>query len=152
MKNSVTKLSRRKVLVGGGAVATLGAVAASPLSVPIAREARSLIATQPWARGMLSLAAAGHDQWLEQVGSTFALGGGMSMQLAGIRVLASEGARPMAVARRTAFVAMFDAADGQAMAGDLIYTASHPQYGPLQIFLSASPDPRTPRRMLAVFN
>ena len=152
MENSVTKLSRRKVLVGGGAVATLGAVVASPLSVPIAREAQGLIATQPWARGMLSLAEAGYDQWLEQVGSAFTLGGGMSMQLAGIRALASEGSRPMAVARRTAFVAMFDAAGGQTLAGDLIYTANHRQYGPLQIFLSASTDPRTPGRMLAVFN
>jgi hypothetical protein len=37
------------------------------------------------------------------------------------------------------------------MAGDLIYTVSHPQYGPFQLFLSVA-DARTPNRMLAVFN
>jgi hypothetical protein len=74
------------------------------------------------------------------------------MRLAGVRPMASEGPRPMSVARRSAFVAMFDVLGGQTVAGDLIYTASHPQYGPLQIFLSASADPRTPGRVLAVFN
>jgi len=37
------------------------------------------------------------------------------------------------------------------MAGDLIYTVSHPEYGAFPIFLSAT-DSRTPGRMLAVFN
>ena len=37
------------------------------------------------------------------------------------------------------------------MAGDLIYTISHPEYGPFRIFLSAS-GPATPGAMLAVFN
>lgn len=152
MNNPITKLSRRNVVVGGATAATVGAIALSPLGVPISREAQALLATQPWARGMLSLSSAGYDQWVAQVGSVFALGGGTSMRLAGVRPLESDGARPMGVARRSAFVAVFDLLGGQTMAGDLIYTASHPQYGPLQIFLSASGDSRTPARMLAVFN
>lgn len=152
MSKAIAKLSRRNVVVGGATAATVGAIALSPLGVPITREARELIATQPWARGMLSLSSAGYDQWLAQVGSVFALGGGTTMRLAGVRPMASEGARPMGVARRSAFVAMFDMLGGQTVAGDLIYTVSHSQYGPLQIFLSASTDPRTPGRVLAVFN
>ena len=42
----------------------------------------------------------------------------------------------MSVTRRSAFAAYFDVLGGQSLPGELIYTASHPQYGPLQIFLS----------------
>ena len=152
MEKPVTKLSRRNIIVGGGAVAAVGAIAASPLSVPIARTTQQLIATQTWARSLLSLADAGYEQWLAVVGSDFALGGGTSMRLIGVSAFPSPGARPMRVGRTSGFLAVFELAGGQTMAGDLIYTAAHSEYGPLPIFLSASSDPRTPARMYAVFN
>jgi len=152
MHNPVTNLSRRKVIVAGGAAVTIGAVAASPLSVPIASKTRELLATQTWARSMLSLATASYEQWAEQVGSVFSLGGGTSMRLSGVRAFPADRSRPMWVGRETAFLAVFDVADGQTLAGDLIYTANHGEYGPLQIFLSAAGEPRTPGRMHAVFN
>jgi hypothetical protein len=100
----------------------------------------------------LSLANGSYDEWLGEVGTIFSLGGGTSMRLAGVQPFAGAGSRPVVLARGSAFLVVFDLLDGQTMAGDLIYTAHHPLYGPLQIFLSASSDPRTPGRMTAVFN
>ncbi|HYJ53617.1 MAG TPA: hypothetical protein VEW04_10650 [Allosphingosinicella sp.] len=101
-------------------------------------------------RRRLSLASASYDEWADQVGSTFAVAGGHGMALAGVRALSSSGTRPTGT-RDRAFVALFDVLAGGTMAGDLIYTVSHPESGPFQVFLAAT-DPRTPRRMLAVFN
>lgn len=152
MQNPVTTLSRRKVIVAGGAAAAVGAVAASPLSVPIARETRELLATQTWARSILSLADASYEEWAEVVGSVFSLGGGVSMRLSGVSPFAADRTRPMRVGRERAFLAVFEVANGHSLASDLIYTAHHGQYGPLQIFLSAAGEARAPGRMLAVFN
>lgn len=140
------------LIAGGGAVAAAGAFVASPLGNPITSKGRELLASQPWARRFLSLAGGTQAEWQSQVGSTFALGGGTSMRLAGVRPFASPGDRPLSVTRKSAFVAVFDVLGGNSLPGDLIYTATHPQYGPLQLFLSASSDPRAPARMFAVFN
>jgi hypothetical protein len=153
MKNADNKLSRRHVLlVTGGAAVAAGAVLASPLRTSVERGARELAVAQPWLRPMLSLANASYDEWAAQVGSVFAIGGATGMRLAGVQALNSGGVRPSSLVRTQAFVAMFDPIGGGTMAGDLIYTANHPQYGPLAIFLQASADARTPARMLAVFN
>ena len=64
------------LIAGGGAVAAVGALPARRSGTPIARQARQLVAAQPWARGMLSLADGSYDEWLAQVGSVFSLGGG----------------------------------------------------------------------------
>jgi hypothetical protein len=146
------RLTRRNVMIAGGtaAVAGLGVVALTPLGNPVKAKAREALAASSWGQSMLSLADGTMAEWQAQVGATFAVGGGTSMRLAGVRPLNSDGERPLSVTRRAAFVAHFDVLGGQSLPGELIYTASHPQYGPLQIFLSESGE--TPRRMLAVFN
>jgi uncharacterized protein DUF6916 len=101
---------------------------------------------------MLSLADGSYEEWMAQVGAAFSVGGGTVLRLAGVQAFAAAGARPMGLARSRAFVALFDPVGGATMAPDLIYTVNHREYGPLQIFLSASTNTRTPARMIAVFN
>lgn len=145
------RFSRRNILVAGGAVMAVGALAAAPFRAVIAQRARKLAVAVPTLRRMLSLANGSYEEWLAQVGSRFAIGGGTVMQLSGVRALLSVGQLP-AGSRARAFVAFFEPLAGATMAPDLIYTANHPQYGPLPIFLSAAPTPRAPGRMMAVFN
>lgn len=145
-------LSRRKMmLITGGAIAGAGALIAAPFSEEIAATARQVLTSTPLGRGFVSLADAGYDEWAAQVGSVFTLGDGTHLTLAGVRAFPSAGARPR-LGRDRAFVALFDAGRGQGAAADLIHRASHAEYGPLPLFLSAAGDPRTPGRMLAVFN
>jgi len=125
----------------------------SPFRAVFVRNARELARRQPVLRRMLlSLANAGYDEWMDQVGSVFSLGGGTSMRLAGVEPFAASGTRPIILPRDRAFMAVFEVLNGGSMAGDLIYTANHPQYGAFPVFLSASSDPRRPSRMIAVFN
>jgi hypothetical protein len=146
-------LSRRKLLFAlGGAASVAGAAMIKPFRAVLARNAREVMARQPLLRRMLSLANASYDEWLDLVGATFAVGGGSTMRLVGVQAFATRGPRPIALPRDSAFVAHFDTPNGQTMAGDLTYVAVHPQYGAVQMFLAASTDPRTPRRMMAVFN
>jgi hypothetical protein len=146
------RLSRRNVMIAGGgaAVAGLGVVALTPLGNPVKAKAREALAGTNWGRSMLSLADGTMAEWQEQVGATFAVGGGTAMRLAGVRAMNSGGERPMSVTRRSAFVAFFDVLGGQTLPGELIYTASHSQYGPMQLYLSEASG--APGRMLAVFN
>lgn len=153
MDKAESRFSRRNVLlVMGGAVAAAGAFAAIPFRAVITQRARQLVVALPQLRRLVSLANGSYEEWQTQVGSRFAIGGGQAMQLSGVRALASTGARPADVGRARAFVAFFDPLGGSNMAPDLIYTANHAQYGPLQIFLSAAPAQRAAGRMLAVFN
>lgn len=149
LKNTLTR--RKALVVAGGAAVAAGAVLASPLRPTVERTVREATVSQPWLRGVVSLADGSYEEWLAQVGSVFALGGGLSMRLAGISALNSGGDRPGAL-RQRAFAAMFDPVGAATLPGDLIYTANHPQYGPLAIFLSAAPSRGAPARMLAVFN
>ena len=137
MPKPATGLSRRNMMIaGGGTVAAIGAFAASPLSNPLVSEVRGALAGQVWVRGMLSLANGTFEEWQSLVGASFSLGGGATMRLAGVRALQASGSRPYDVARRQAFVAFFDPGAGQSMPSDLIYTATHAQYGPVQLFLT----------------
>jgi hypothetical protein len=145
-------LSRRKMmLVAGGAVAGAGALVAAPFRTAIRSVFRKADVTGGGSRGPLLLATAGYDEWMSVVGSSFSLGGGSYIQLAGLRALPTLGSRPQGV-RSQGFAAFFDPTNGQSVAADLIYTATHNQYGPLQIYLAGTSDPRTPGRMVAVFN
>jgi hypothetical protein len=146
-------LSRRNLLlVLGGAAAAVGALAATPFRNIVVLRARELIVALPRLRRLVSLANGSYEEWQAQAGSRFALGAGTAIQLNGVRALTSGGVRPAGLGRARAFVAFFDPVAGATMAPELIYTANHPQYGPLQIFLSAAPAPGTPARMMAVFN
>jgi hypothetical protein len=148
-----SKISRRTMLlVSGGAAAAVGAFAAAPFRNIIAQSARDLVVSVPRLRGLVSLANGSYEEWLDQVGATFSIGGGTSIQLSGVRAFPSIGTRPASVSRQRAFVAFFDPVGRSTLASDLIYTANHAQYGPLQMFLSAAPGPSAPARMMAVFN
>ena len=149
------QVSRRNMLfVGGGALAATVAMAAEPVRNlvigPVERVGPGGL--RPASGGSATLATAGYDAWLAKVGSSFSIGGGQSMTLSGVRALASGGERPANLGRASAFVAVFDPVGATQLAGDLIYTATTSGSGPLSIFLSSSSDPRTPARMLAVFN
>lgn len=142
-------LSRRRMVVAlGGAAVTVGALFAAPLRSLIEASGREPANTVPLRR-TINLATAGYADWLAQVGTTFA-GGGYNLKLTGVAPLLSTGVRPAGL-RDRAFALNFDVAGGRTMAGDLIYTINHPQYGPLQVFLAVT-GPQTPARMLAVFN
>lgn len=140
------------LLVSGGAAAAVGAYAAAPFRNIISQSARDLLVSVPRLRGMVSLASGSYEEWLNQVGATFSIGGGTSIRLSGVRAFASSGARPASVSRQRAFVAFFDPVGRSTLAPDLIYSANHAQYGPLQMFLSAAPSASRPARMMAVFN
>ena len=150
MKLTDLKLSRRGTLVAlGGAAVTAGAVLAATRTTLLSQITGSQTSTSG-SRTTVNLATAGYDTWLAQVGTKFSSAGGYSLKLSGLTALNSTGVRPAGL-RDRAFAAIFDIAQGLTMAGDLIYTINHPQYGPLQVFLSAT-GPTTPSRMLAVFN
>jgi hypothetical protein len=147
-----TGLSRRKMmLVTGSAVAGANALVAAPFSNEIIVGVREAVASVPGGRSLLSLATANYDEWQSIVGSSFSLGGRMNVQLVGVRALPTSGSKPQGV-RTQGFAAFFDPAAGQSVAPDLIYTATHSQYGPTQLYLAATSDRRTPGRMVAVFN
>jgi hypothetical protein len=149
MDRSDSTPSRRNVLIGVGAAA-VAAVVATPLLRPGMGDAtRRVLAGNRFTRRFLSLATAGQAEWAAQVGSVFTAEGGYRLRLAGVRPLASSGARPPEVARRSAFVAVFDVLNGMTMPGEMIYNLRHGDYGRLPVFLNASDEPR---RMLAVFN
>jgi hypothetical protein len=153
MEKTESALTRRRMmLITGGAIAGAGALIAAPFREEIAATAREVLIGTPLGRAFVSLADAGYEEWAAQVGSVFTLGDGTRLTLTGVRPLPSAGTRPAGLGRDRAFVAVFDPGRGQSAAPDLIHAASHPEYGPLPLFLSAASDPRTPRRMLAVFN
>jgi hypothetical protein len=147
-------LSRRGLMTAvGGAAAAGAALLAAPHRAAIARRVTNLVRGQPiFSSFFLSLADASVEQWSEQIGSIFSVGGGATLKLVGVTALSSPGPRPAQVSRSRAFLAKFDVQNGGTMAGDLIYTASHSSYGAFRIFLSASPDPLLPHRMTALFN
>ena len=142
-------LSRRLILGMGGAAVTTAAVVVSPLRRVLALTAPDLARTATNPLRVTPLADAGFDDWLDQVGSIFNAGGGTVLKLVAVDPMQSQGQRPLRLGRDSAFLAKFDVQNGGTMAGDLIYTVSHPR-GAFQIFLSASTN--LPSRMTALFN
>ena len=133
--------------------AALMAFLAPTLSPGVSRQARSLAVRSGVGRRFFSLDYAIMAEWTEMVGSTFQVTGGYALKLVGVSPLLSGGARPWNLGRDRAFLAVFDVLGGLTMAGDLIYSARHPRYGELQVFLSAAGEAATlGRRMHAVFN
>lgn len=147
-KNGVNR--RKMMLVAGGAVATAGALIASPFRDELRNAGRKAIASTGVGRGALSLADGSYDEWVAEVGATFSLGGGSSIRLVGIRALNSGGTRPEGV-RQQAFAAFFQPVGRQTVAPELIYTATHRDYGPMPIYLASAEGPRTPGQLVAVF-
>ena len=149
MEHAAAPLSRRNILVGLAGAAVTAVVATTALRPALGDRGRRALASKSFTRRFLSLADAGEGEWQAQVGSEFTADGGYTLRLAGVRPLTSLGTRPPEVTRERAFAAIFDVRGGMTMAGDLIYTVTHPQYGRMPLFLSATADPA---RMLAVFN
>lgn len=151
MEQTESHPSRRNVLfVLGGAALAAGAVIAAPVRDLIAGASQSLINGAAPPRATVNLASASYEQWLAQVNANFAVAGGNPLKLLGVEPLNSVGQRPAGL-RARAFALTFNVTGSGTMASDLIYTISHAQHGALRIFLTAA-DPRTPNRMLAVFN
>jgi hypothetical protein len=106
-----------------------------------------------WNRGSVALEHAAMREWSGRVGQAFAIGSGGaggSYKLARVEALESKGVRPPEVARRSAFLLVFEG-DGQAaVEGDRTYNVSH-SGGKLDIFFDSA-DARTPNLLTAVFN
>jgi len=149
MEPTASSVSRRNILAGLAGVAVTAIVATTAFRPGVGERGRRILASNPLTRRFVSLADAEQGEWEAQVGSDFSAEGGYTLRLAGIRPLQSDGNRPAEVGRDRAFVAMFDVRGGMTIASDLIYTVTHPQYGRMPLFLTASADPR---RMLALFN
>lgn len=150
-KTTEKGVNRRKMmLVAGGAVATGAALLSSPFRDEIKTAGRKALASTGVGRSMLSLAEGSYDEWAGEVGATFSLGGSTNIRLVGIQALNSGGTRPQGV-RPQAFAAFFQPVGSQSVAPDLIYTATHPSYGPMPIHLAAAPAPGAPTQMVAVF-
>lgn len=141
--------TRRNLLIGLAGLAVAGVIATARLVPSVEERTRRLLAGNRFTRQFLSLADAEQAEWANQVGSVFTLEGGYRLKLAGVSPLPSTGARPSNVTRDRAFEAVFEVLGGATMAGDLIYQASHSQYGSLPLFLSAT---ASPSRMVAIFN
>jgi len=149
MDRAAPSHSRRNILLGLTGIAVAGIVATARLFPSAEQRTRRILASNPLTRQFLSLADAEQAEWARQVGSVFSVDGGYRLKLLGIQPLPSLGARPADVTRERAFAAVFQVLDGATMAGDLIYSASHSQYGGLPLFLSVTD---SPSRMIAVFN
>lgn len=149
MEQAAAPLSRRNILLGLAGAAVTAVVATTALRPSLGDRGRRVLASNPLTRRFISLADAEQGEWQAQVGTDFTAEGGYTLRLDGVRPLNSQGARPAGVARDRAFAAVFDVRGGMTMAGDLIYSVTHPQYGRMPLFLTATADPK---RMLAVFN
>ena len=144
--------SRRKMmLITGGAVAGASALMAAPYRRNIKQVARRVLASNVLGRSLINLGDASYEEWLNEVGATFTLGGNTNMLLVGVRALPTSGARPSNV-RQQGFAAFFEPMNSQSVAPNLIYTVYHSSYGAMLLYLGGSSDPATPRRMVAVFN
>ena len=145
------KLNRRNMmLVTGGAVAGASALIAAPFRESIKSVGRTLRVDSS-APGFRSLANGTYDEWLNEVGARFTLGGTTRVTLVGVRALPSYGATPQGV-RAQGFAAFFDPPAGQTVAPDLISTATQTSYGPMPLYLARGSDARAPNRVVAIFN
>lgn len=151
MEKAHAYLSRRNMLLAGSGLACAGALVALSGGNAITGGIDQILSGRGGA-GSASLANANFPEWVRHVGTRFAVAGGATIRLAGVRALPSIGRRPPGVTRDRAFLAVFDVLGGHSLAGDLIYSIAHPQLGALPIFLSASTDPSNSSRMFAVFN
>lgn len=142
-------LTRRTALAGlGFGVAAVGAIAAPALQLNWTRKPGATGSW--WDRQFTSLASAGADEWSRQVGTEFALAGGVA-RLAEVTPLRSPGRRPAGL-RDGAFVAVFESAGASLPPGDRILDVSHSAGGDMKVYFSACADKCGGHRLQAVFN
>jgi hypothetical protein len=148
-RENSSRLSRRKLLAGlGFGVAAVGAIAAPALQLSWTRKPGA--SGSWWDRQFTSLANAGADEWSRQVGTEFALAGGVA-RLAEVTPLRSPGRRPAGL-RDGAFVAVFESAGVSLPPGDRILDVSHAAAGKMQVYFSSCGDKCGGHRLQAVFN
>jgi hypothetical protein len=142
-------LTRRKALAGLGlGVAAVGAIAAPALQLSWTRKPGETGSW--WDRQFTSLANAGADEWSRQVGTEFALAGGVA-KLAEVTPLRSPGRRPAGL-REGAFVAVFESAGASLPPGDRILDVGHAAGGDMKVYFSACADKCGGQRLQAIFN
>lgn len=145
-----SRLTRRKLLAGlGFGVAAVGAIAAPALQLSWTRKPGAKGSW--WDRQFTSLANAGADEWSRQLGSEFALAGGVVAKLAEVTPLRSPGRRPAGL-RESAFVAVFESAGAALPPGDRMLDVSHAAGGKMKVYFSACGGPCGSHRLQAIFN
>jgi len=149
-RENSSRLSRRKLLAGlGFGVAAVGAIAAPALQLSWTRKPGAKGSW--WDRQFTSLAHAGADEWSRQIGSEFALEGGVVAKLAEVTPLRSPGQRPPEL-RDGAFVVVLESAGGALPPGDRMLDVSHEAAGKMKIYFSACGDKCGGQRLQAIFN
>lgn len=145
-----SRLTRRRLLAGlGFGVAAVGAIAAPALQLSWTRKPGASGGNW-WDRQFTSLAHAGVDEWSRQVGSEFALAGGVA-RLAEVTPLRSPGRRPAGL-RDGAFVAVFESTGASLPPGDTMLDVSHAAAGKMKVYFSACGDKCGGHRLQAIFN
>lgn len=149
-RENSSRLSRRTLLAGLGlGVASVGALATPALQLSWTRKPGTKHGW--WDRQFTSLTRAGVDEWSRQIGSEFALAGGIVAKLAEVQRLRSPGRRPDGL-RDSAFALVFESAGAGLPAGDRILDISHAEAGAMKIYFSACGDKCGSRRLQAIFN
>lgn len=144
-----SRFTRRRLLAGlGFGVAAVGAIAAPALQLSWTRKPGAKDSW--WDRQFTSLANAGVDEWSRQVGSEFALAGGVA-KLAEVTPLRSPGRRPAGL-RDGAFMAVFESGGAALPPGDRILDVSHQAAGKMKIYFSSCGDKCGGHRLQAIFN
>ena len=148
-RETSSRLSRRNLLAGLGlGVAAVGAMAAPALQLSWTRKPGAKGSW--WNRQFTSLSSAGADEWKRQIGSEFALAGGVA-KLAEVTPLRSPGKRPEGL-RDGAFALVFESGGAALPAGDRILDVTHAEAGAMKIYFSACGNQCGGHRLQAIFN
>lgn len=119
----LSKVSRRRILLGLG-----GAAVASTANA-------GLLAQSLRTAGAGTLGTAGYADWLAQVGSNFTAASGQVLKLTSVQAYGGAGSRPAAV-RPTGFAALFDIVRGGALPEGRHLVAHAQKGGTFEIFLT----------------
>lgn len=150
IRENSSRLSRRALLAGLGlGVAAVGALATPALQLSWTRKPGAK--DNWWNRQFTSLSRAGVDEWTRQIGSEFALAGGIVARLAAVTPLRSPGRRPEGL-RDSAFAVVLESAGAALPAGDRMVDVSHAEAGTMKIYFSACADKCGGHRLQAIFN
>jgi hypothetical protein len=149
-RENSSRLTRRKLLAGlGFGVAAVGAIAAPALQLSWTRKPGA--SGSWWDRQFTSLATAGVDEWSRQIGSEFALAGGVVAKLAEVTPMRSPGRRPAGL-RDGAFAIVLESTGAGLPPGDAMLDVSHAAAGKMKVYFSACGDQCGGHRLQAIFN
>jgi hypothetical protein len=150
IRENASRVTRRALLAGLGlGAAAAGAMAAPALKLDWTRKPEAK--GDWWNRQFTSLSGAGVEEWSRQVGTSFALGGGIVAKLAEVRPLGEPERRPEGV-RDRAFAIVLESQGGALPPGDRTLDVSHAEAGAMKIYFSACGDACGGRRLQAIFS